>query len=102
LKYNKSYYGKLGYTSYKYEQIIEKWLQLNKKTISELSDELSDIQINYETYNRNINLSTLCNLLYELLCNGHDKYYVLPNNIFRFIKIKCIIPNEIRMFKIFF
>jgi hypothetical protein len=118
IKYNESYYGKLSYSSNEYQEIIYKWLELKKQKLCDIQ-ELRDIQIIYETYDKNINLSTLCNLLYESLCNGNNeccvgeidndelfenyvtfyKYYILLDDIFRFIKIKCMIPDEIRMFK---
>ncbi len=98
IKYNESYYGKLGYSSNEYQVIIEKWLELNNQKLCDIQ-ELFDLQIIYETCDKNINLSTLCNLLYQSLCNGNNEYYILLVNIFNFIKMKCMIPDEIRMFK---
>lgn len=98
IKYNESYYGKLGYSSNEYQVIIDKWSELKKQKLCD-TKELCDIQMINETIHKNINLSTLCNLLYQSLCDGNTEYYILLDDIFRFIKIKCMIPDEIRMFK---
>ena len=101
IKYDSSFYGRMGFTSEEYELMIKRWLKIKTVPLSTIlwlqEDDISFISeiCNY----KNTNIYDFCNLVMNKLQNGLIKNDTVVQILVRIIRNECLVYNELQMYK---